>query len=409
MNNKDSPLPTRSSPARACKAKAAKLNAQNKKAKKTAALKGSKKAVAAAKAKVVDGQAAKRPPLAPVKVKEESLPKRRVFTEEEDIALCKAWVNCSMDPVVGADQKKDHFWTRIHNKFYKIYNEESDVVVDGKKWPIKSVKDRFGKIEKEVKTFNIYYRQISREHDKSGWTPEMKIEAAKNLFAEVIGRPFKHSLCARILHQAPKYSPEEDNKDAEDPNPVAMAQGRNLDTPIGNKKAKKMKLLEKLGEDSAAASAQADALNSVAAAAAGLAKSMDRKRQVDSMHKQVNALIKLGMKDEAMNMLHKITQYEEELAAQDKAQQEKDSKPAAVPQSINVASTQNTGEVEKQDGGQDEEEEEEEEDPNAVSQTYKEAVHFALDTGDEDEDEDEDSSHPSQPSDDSRLVKHVPV
>ena len=284
-----------------------------------------------------------------------------------------------------------------------IYEEDSEVAMaDAKQWPIKSIRDRFSKIEKEVKKFNIYYRQVTKDHDKSGWTPEMKIDAAKNLFADELGRPFKHSLCARILHQAPKYSPEEDNLDAdeENPNPIAIAQGRNLDAPIGNKKAKKMKLIDRLGEDSAAASAQTDALNSVAVAAAGLAKSMDRKRVADSMHKQVSAYIKLGMKDEAKQLLEDITKHEKHFQEEDQLELEK--KPAAqkkVPGTIEVPSDEEQSSQEAED---------EEEEGGAQQMTFRTAIDNALDTGDEGDTSEDESDHPSQPSDDSRLQKARP-
>ena len=394
------PLPTQSrrqSPSRACKGKAKAADNTKKKKKAAANSKAGKKAVAAAQQKVVEDQAPKEAPPEPVKVKTEPS-RRRVFTEEEDVALCKAWVNCSMDPIVGADQKKDHFWIRIHSKFNIIYAEDSEVAMeDVNQWPIKSIRDRFSKLEKEVKKFNIYYRQVSKDHDKSGWTTEMKIDAAKNLFADELGRPFKHHLCARILHQAPKYSPEEDNldPDEENPNPIAMAQGRNLDTPIGNKKAKKMKLIDRLGEDSAAASAQTDALNSVALAAAGLAKSMDRKRVVDSMHKQVSAYIKLGMKDEAKQLLEEITKHEKTFVEEDKRQL--DQKPApkqkeAVPGTIEVGSGGSQSTQEGEEGAEQQ-------------MTFRTEIDNALDTGDEGDSSEEDTDHPSQPSNDSRLDK----
>ena len=112
--------------------------------------KASKNKVAAAKQRVVDDQALTECPSTPVAVKAEKVSKRKVFTEDEDIAICKAWVNISVDSITGANQKGDHFWARVHSKFNQIHAEEAEVVVKGKGWPIKSVQDRFGKIEKEV-------------------------------------------------------------------------------------------------------------------------------------------------------------------------------------------------------------------------------------------------------------------
>ena len=106
------------------------------------------------------------------------------------------------------------------------------------------MQDRFTKLEKEARRFNVCCAQTAREKDKSGWTPEMIIAAGKTLYKEQEGRPFKFALVARILHQSPKHSPL--NQDPE--NPVATAQGRDMERPIGSKKAKKMSLVEKLGE-----------------------------------------------------------------------------------------------------------------------------------------------------------------
>ena len=151
--------------------------------------------------------------------------------------------------------------------------------------------------------------------------------------------------------------------------------------------------MDKLGDESAAASAQTDALNSVAAAARGMAKSMERKRTVGSMHKQVGFYIKLGMTEEAKALLAKISKYEEDIVEQDKqeellAKQKPESPKSAVPTSILLDNEEEAGEV---------------------ASTFKQECDNPLDSQDEDEqsgsDEDEESSHPSQPSDDSKLVK----
>jgi hypothetical protein len=35
------------------------------------------------------------------------------FTEEEDVALCRAFVNVSADPIAGAEKRSSHFWADI--------------------------------------------------------------------------------------------------------------------------------------------------------------------------------------------------------------------------------------------------------------------------------------------------------
>ena len=348
--------------------------------------KASKSAVNAAKKAVVEEQVATEVPA--VAVKKEVMPKRRVFTEDEDACICKAWVNISEDPVTGAGQKKDNFWARVHQKYVTIAEEEMEVQATDH-WSIRSVQDRFTKLEKDVRRFNVYYAQIAREKDKSGWTPEMIITAAKTLYESQEGRPFRNALVARILHKSPKYAPLNQDQN----NGVAVAQGRELDRPIGNKKARKMKLIEKLGDDSAAASAQTDALQSVANSASGLVVSFNRKRKVDSLHKQVDSYIKLGMTEKAVAILEEVQALEAKMDEEDAR------KPAAkdVPRNMEV-----------EDGGDDEEEEEEEEDADTVSVVHQTGPHFtsACDDPLDEGDDGDDSSHPSQPSDDSRAVKN---
>ena len=106
--------------------------------------KASKSAVNAAKKAVVEEQVATEVPA--VAVKKEVMPKRRVFTEDEDACICKAWVNISEDPVTGAGQKKDNFWARVHQKYVTIVEEEMEVQATDH-WSIRSVQDRFTKLE----------------------------------------------------------------------------------------------------------------------------------------------------------------------------------------------------------------------------------------------------------------------
>ena len=364
--------------------------------KKKAAKKAPKAAVAAAKKAVVDEQVAVECPVAVVvKTEAPAPPKRRVFTEEEDACLCKAWVNTSEDPVTGAGQKKDDFWSRVHQKCLLICSEDMEVQ-PADPWSVRSVQDRFTKLEKDVRRFNVYYAQIAREKDKSGWTPEMIITAVKTLYESQEGRPYKNHLITRILHQSPKCSPL--HQDQENDNHMAVSQGRELEKPIGNKKAKKMKLIEKLGEDSAAAGAQTEALMSVAASANGLVTQLSRKRKTDSMHKQVDSYIKLGMTQKALELLEQIQSMEASI------EDEENKKKAAtdVPKNIDVDDHQ-------EEGDDSAEEEEEFTQQQGTGPHFRSAVDDALDDGDDGGDTDEDSDHPSQPSDDSKAMKRVPV
>jgi hypothetical protein len=48
------------------------------------------------------------------------------FCGEEDIALCKAYVNVTTCPIHGADKKSSVFWADVKIRFDQILNEEID-------------------------------------------------------------------------------------------------------------------------------------------------------------------------------------------------------------------------------------------------------------------------------------------
>jgi uncharacterized protein YdeI (YjbR/CyaY-like superfamily) len=42
------------------------------------------------------------------------------YSEEEDVALCHAWMNISLDASVGTDQCKEFFWQRIEEHYRNV-------------------------------------------------------------------------------------------------------------------------------------------------------------------------------------------------------------------------------------------------------------------------------------------------
>ena len=363
------------------------------------------KQVAAAKKKAAAAEAMKSQPVA---VKDEVLMtgKRRMWTEEEDIAACKAYVNVTCDPIAGAQQKGDDFWMRVQKKMYELYEAEAEVADVKDEWGYKSVEYRISKtIGKQTQKFNQYFKATSKQ-DESGWTLEMHIAAAAELYLETEGRPFKFPVCARILHQCPKFKPatespkedeeDEDGKPAAIANPVASIQGKGLPIPMGTKKAKKTRLELKMEAESVATAAHTDAVLAVARSAAQLNKTFDKKRRIDSMHKSVDAYLRLGDTDKARELLQRIDQ----LNAEEEEEKPPASTALATPTASSLPTSINIGSED------DEEEEEEEEEDIQPTQMRFTSLPGALDSGDSANKSDEESSHPSQPSDDSRLIKN---
>ena len=46
-------------------------------------------------------------------------PRGGKFTVEEDLLIVSAWLNTSMDPIVGSQQKQNVFWDKIYEYFKK--------------------------------------------------------------------------------------------------------------------------------------------------------------------------------------------------------------------------------------------------------------------------------------------------
>ena len=204
--------------------------------------KASLKSVSAAKRATATAETQKDEPAISVKL-ESSMPKRRMWTDEEDLALCKAYVNITADPSIGTKQKGDAFWMRVQKKMYELYESESEVVSQDTQWKCKSVESRFKLIDKAVQAFNGYYKAVTKENE-SGWTEQMHIDAACELFATTEGKSFKFPLCARVLHGCPKFKPTNDpivldeDEETEKPsvalNPISNIQGKGLPTPKGH-------------------------------------------------------------------------------------------------------------------------------------------------------------------------------
>jgi len=52
--------------------------------------------------------------------------KKTNFSIEEDILLVKAWINTSINPIQGTDQKGSKFWDRIWMNYHE--NKKEDTV-----------------------------------------------------------------------------------------------------------------------------------------------------------------------------------------------------------------------------------------------------------------------------------------
>jgi hypothetical protein len=177
------------------------------------------------------------------------------FVAVDDAALCKAYVNVTLNPIDGVEQKASAFWNHIHRKYCLLLKQDNP----SKALPDRdseSLKNRFQcQIQKKMNVYNRYYKQV-KECPPSGTTEEewYKIAADNYRDAEGHSSPFLH--CVEVLHQLPKFNPmiddanrssdvvaEESDADKKPPaasvNKIGAPMGASLKRPPGSKKAKK--------------------------------------------------------------------------------------------------------------------------------------------------------------------------
>jgi hypothetical protein len=249
------------------------------------------------------------------------------FYPEEDLFLCRAFVNVSENPIKGNNQKTDTFWTSIHEHFAKLYDEETEDKVEGcgGDRTAHSLMNRFQRqIQKNVNTWNGHYKQI-KSTPQSGVNEEGYIEQANELFNEIEGKQFKFDKCIPILHQMPKFNPmkkwnsddEEEDTDDEVPdgekkraavttiNEVSEPMGARLTRPIGTKRAKKMaKELAK----GVPVNERSMSIAKLAASTELLASSIALKADNDASIKLAQMYFQLGDQDKARKILDKVDQ-----------------------------------------------------------------------------------------------------
>lgn len=139
------------------------------------------------------------------------------YTDPEDIALCKAYINVSQDKTVGANQKSDKFWERIMEKYHEVldeYDKDRQSKLPRGRDQI-SMYNRFSrKIQPDVTKFNVIYREKMNEKE-SGKTDEDVMKDALWSYDDYWGKPFKYIHCIPTLWGMPKFDPMVDDTDDE--------------------------------------------------------------------------------------------------------------------------------------------------------------------------------------------------
>jgi hypothetical protein len=178
------------------------------------------------------------------------------FVAVEDVALCKAYVNVTLNPIDGVEQKASSFWDHIPRKFCLLLKPDnpSEALPDRDS---ELLKNRFQRrIQKKMNVYNKYYKQV-KECLPSGVNTEEEIQkvAADNYRdaeGHVVPSPIvsKFSInCQRTTQWWTTWTNpavedlDGDKKPAASVNKIGAPMGASLKRPPGSKKAKKELLL----------------------------------------------------------------------------------------------------------------------------------------------------------------------
>ncbi|EHS64390.1 uncharacterized protein PGTG_22222 [Puccinia graminis f. sp. tritici CRL 75-36-700-3] len=118
------------------------------------------------------------------------------YQEHEDVELCKAWIAITEDARIGTDQSGATFWGRVH----KLYSR----AITQPKRPQKSVKSRWGLLQKDINKFRACVIQVENMN-RSGASLEDHLNMALELYSEDQGSTFSHIRCYNILVKCPKW------------------------------------------------------------------------------------------------------------------------------------------------------------------------------------------------------------
>ncbi|XP_062195305.1 glutathione S-transferase T3-like [Phragmites australis] len=123
---------------------------------------------------------------------------------KEDLLLVSAWLNISMDPVVGSNQSLGAFWQRIESYFH----EHKDFASTRNK---KSLQGRWAFINGLVQKFCGHYAHAMRSR-RSGTTEGETVVDACKMFQAVEHKEFTLLPCWRELRHHPKWQSEASGK-----------------------------------------------------------------------------------------------------------------------------------------------------------------------------------------------------
>ncbi|OAV99982.1 hypothetical protein PTTG_01416 [Puccinia triticina 1-1 BBBD Race 1] len=177
------------------------------------------------------------------------------YKEDEDVQICRSWLEISKDPLNSTNQTATTFWARVR-EHYMTQIREHDC-------PIDSIKYRWQSIQRATNKFHGCFKQVTHAN-QSGTNNSDRLTAALKLDHSIEKRSYKHLQCYHVLSPSPKwlsYCEQLEQKKSEVPSDakktdfasdvsvpqseaasdvtaIPTSDAREPIRPIGNKKAK---------------------------------------------------------------------------------------------------------------------------------------------------------------------------
>ncbi|KAH7844046.1 hypothetical protein Vadar_023668 [Vaccinium darrowii] len=126
------------------------------------------------------------------------------FMVDEDVLLISAWLNISLDPVQGNEQRHKTYWRRVWEYFHehKIFDTSRNET---------SLMCRWSTIQLTMNKFCGFFAQIEKRNE-SGKTEKDRILDAKNMYKELNGYCFSYEHCWNELRFQPKWMKDLETK-----------------------------------------------------------------------------------------------------------------------------------------------------------------------------------------------------
>lgn len=128
--------------------------------------------------------------------------KRRNFSTDEDVQLCKYWVFISKDPVTGTNERAPTFWESVLSDYSK-YHTQSDRTIHSPQscWGVtnRAISKFVGFLDKFSNVWGGHKSRDSRKNKVD------RMADARAMYLNILQKDFTFTAAYKVVYQAPKW------------------------------------------------------------------------------------------------------------------------------------------------------------------------------------------------------------